>query len=181
LPPIILGAIALLAATVGTWPLVTTYLYWQWFHFTRQSYGVSRAYVRRAGVALADEKLTHWLVYLVPIWGIVYRSYEAPAMYLGSELRVIPIPFGVVAVLGTVTAALLFRVFRAINNFLRSPDVRAVGRRSAGAAGGVSGVLRDQFSPLHRGRPGVAVEAQATSGDRMIEVYRIRRAVGRLS
>src|SRR5262249_56073587 len=58
LPIVIFGAIALLAGTVGTWPLVTTYLYWQWFHFTRQSYGASRAYVRRAAVALPDAKLT---------------------------------------------------------------------------------------------------------------------------
>jgi hypothetical protein len=107
LPVLIVGTIALLAGTVGTWPLVTTYLYWQWFHFTRQSYGVSRAYVRKAGIALPDERLTHWLVYLVPIWGILYRSYQAPAMYLGSELRVIPIPYAVVAAVGIVTSALL--------------------------------------------------------------------------
>jgi hypothetical protein len=109
LPVLLLGTIALLAATVGTWPLVTTYLYWQWFHFTRQSYGVSRAYVRRAGGALEDEKLTHWLVYLVPIWGILYRSYQAPETYLGSELRVVPVPFVVVAMVGAATSALLAR------------------------------------------------------------------------
>jgi hypothetical protein len=107
LPLVILGSIALLAGTVGTWPLVTTYLYWQWFHFTRQSYGVSRAYVRKAGIALADEQLTHWLVYLVPIWGILYRSYQAPEMYLGSELRVIPVPYSVVAAFGIATSLLL--------------------------------------------------------------------------
>jgi hypothetical protein len=107
LPVLVLGSAGLVAGTVGTWPLVTTYLYWQWFHFTRQSFGISRAYMRRAGTVMRDEKLTHWLVYLVPIWGILYRSYQAPPTFVDSELRVIPVSFAVVGAVGTVTCVLL--------------------------------------------------------------------------
>src|SRR5215213_8309567 len=44
---------------VGTWILTTVYLYWQWWHYTRQSYGVSRIYQRKAGL---NNDLLHKLV-----------------------------------------------------------------------------------------------------------------------
>ena len=34
---------------VGEWLVATVYLYAQWFHYTRQSYGISRMYLRKAG------------------------------------------------------------------------------------------------------------------------------------
>ena len=33
----------------GEWLVATVYLYAQWFHYTRQSYGISRMYLRKAG------------------------------------------------------------------------------------------------------------------------------------
>ena len=36
-------------ALLGVWILPTVYLYWQWFNYTRQSYGVERIYRRKAG------------------------------------------------------------------------------------------------------------------------------------
>ena len=46
--PVLLGTLAL-AAFVGFWAVATIYLYWQWFHYTRQSWGIIRAYGRKAG------------------------------------------------------------------------------------------------------------------------------------
>ena len=50
LPVLMLGAVLLACLALGTWILTTVYLYWQWWHYTRQSYGVSRIYQRKGGV-----------------------------------------------------------------------------------------------------------------------------------
>ena len=47
--PIIVIACTIAAVFIfGSWVLPTTYLYWQWFHYTRQSYGIERMYRRKA-------------------------------------------------------------------------------------------------------------------------------------
>jgi hypothetical protein len=106
LPIIVLGAVVLLSALLGVWILATMYLYWQWWHYTRQSYGVSRIYARKAGIG--PDRVTTAMIYAVPVWGILYRSYQAPGKYLFAEVKVIPVPFWLVAVAGvfalTVTA-----------------------------------------------------------------------------
>src|SRR6185312_16178468 len=40
LPAVTIGTLAV-AYTVGVWVIVSTYFYWQWFHYTRQSWGIS--------------------------------------------------------------------------------------------------------------------------------------------
>ncbi|NJR71545.1 MAG: alpha/beta fold hydrolase, partial [Synechococcales cyanobacterium CRU_2_2] len=42
--------LAMMAAGLGLWSIVTLYLYWQWFHYTRQSWGISQVYRRKASV-----------------------------------------------------------------------------------------------------------------------------------
>ncbi|MDA0785868.1 MAG: hypothetical protein O3B37_06220 [Proteobacteria bacterium] len=107
LPLLILACVAGLAVFVGTWAIVSIYLYWQWFHFTRQSYGVARSYARRHGRALPDTQLTDWVIYAVPVCGILWRSWQAPGMYLGAELRVIAVPVELVAVALVFTTLLV--------------------------------------------------------------------------
>src|SRR4030095_13298666 len=74
---------------------------WQWWHYTRQSYGVSRIYGRKAG--LTPDRLTTATVYAIPLWGILYRSYQAPQEFIFSPLKVLPIPFWLVSIIGVVT------------------------------------------------------------------------------
>jgi len=107
LPILILICVTCLAVFVGTWVVVSIYLYWQWFHFTRQSYGVSRFYARRSGREMPDAQLTDWVIYAVPACGILWRSWQAPGMYLGAELRVIPVPAELVAVAIVFTTLLV--------------------------------------------------------------------------
>ena len=93
LPILVVGGVLLGAWVTGGWVLSTTYLYWQWFHYTRQSYGLERAYRRKTtGTAAGGEKMARWALYLLPLWGILHRSYQAPELFLGVELRVIPVP-----------------------------------------------------------------------------------------
>ena len=67
LPLIVLTVVFTACALFGGWILTTIYLYWQWWHYTRQSYGVFRIYQRKAGL---DDDLLHKLViYALPVWG----------------------------------------------------------------------------------------------------------------
>ena len=75
------------------WALATAYLYWQWFHYTRQSWGVSQVYRRKSDGLVTDSALASKLmIYLLPLWGILYRSHQDPGTFLGVELRVLPVP-----------------------------------------------------------------------------------------
>jgi hypothetical protein len=108
-PVVVVGGVLGAAALLGGWILATTYLYWQWFHYTRQSYGIERAYRRKAaGTAITgDPRLARWALYLLPLWGILYRSYQAPAAFLGVELKVLPVPRLVVTAVAVLAVAAL--------------------------------------------------------------------------
>ena len=104
--PIVFIITLALAFGVGLWTIGTIYLYWQWFHYTRQSWGVSQAYRRKSGGLVREsETLTKWAFYSLPAWGILYRSYQGSDKFLGLELRVIPIPEFVVYIAAIVTIA----------------------------------------------------------------------------
>ena len=53
--PVVVAAFTIgIALVVGEWLVATVYLYAQWFHYTRQSYGISRMYLRKAGAVPAS-------------------------------------------------------------------------------------------------------------------------------
>ena len=116
LPLIVLGLVVAAFAVFGSWVLTTAYLYWQWWHYTRQSYGVSRIYSRKSSVPI-DSTLTKLTIYAVPVWGILYRSFQAPDKYLFTQVKVLPVPNWLVVVAAifalTVTAAWISQQVRA--------------------------------------------------------------------
>jgi hypothetical protein len=106
-PVVVLLVTLTLLAVFDIWAIVTLYLYWQWFHYTRQSWGISRAYARKAGIG-GDDWLTKAAFYLLPLWGILYRSWQAPDKFLGLEVKTLPVPgiaVDIVAVAAIVCAA----------------------------------------------------------------------------
>jgi hypothetical protein len=105
LPIIVLASVLLVCLLFGAWILTTVYLYWQWWHYTRQSYGISRLYQRKAG--LDKNLLSKLIIYALPVWGILHRSYQAPDTFLFTELRVIPVPLWLVVAAGLVTVAVV--------------------------------------------------------------------------
>jgi hypothetical protein len=105
LPLIVLAGVVTACLALGIWVLTSAYLYWQWWHYTRQSYGVSRIYSRKAGLPLKD-RATTLLIYAVPLWGILYRSYQAPAKYLFADVKVFPVPFWLVVAAGVFSIIL---------------------------------------------------------------------------
>jgi hypothetical protein len=108
LPPIVLTATVGLAVGIGPWTLATIYLYWQWFHYTRQSWGISQGYRRKSGGLVTEsERLSKLAFYLLPLWGILHRSQQAPAEFLGLELRTLPVPSLLVDVVGAAALVAL--------------------------------------------------------------------------
>ncbi|MEM7170600.1 MAG: hypothetical protein AAF530_10550 [Pseudomonadota bacterium] len=93
LPFIVFAATIALAFSFGIWLIFTIYLYWQWFHYTRQSWGISQVYRRKSNGTVSESLwVTQAAFYLLPFWGIVYRSWQAPEKFLGTKIWVIPTP-----------------------------------------------------------------------------------------
>ena len=93
LPPLVLAVVMALVLGVGAWTVVTIYFYWQWFHYARQSYGISRAFRHAAGGTLPEsEWLSAAVIYLPAVWGILSRSAQNPSSFLGLPLHLMPVP-----------------------------------------------------------------------------------------
>ena len=105
LPLIVLAGVFGLCLLFGGWILTTIYLYWQWWHYTRQSYGISRIYQRKAG--LANDLLSRLIIYALPVWGILHRSFQAPDRFLFTEVKVLPVPLWLVAAAGSLTIVVI--------------------------------------------------------------------------
>lgn len=113
------GILAAMWYTGGRMIISTIYLYWQWFHYTRQSWGIARIYGRKCPPGgKVDDILTRILIYGVPLWGILYRSHQHPLRpgekFLGSDFWAIPVPdwllWGVGIVAFTGLAIWIFRL-----------------------------------------------------------------------
>lgn len=108
LPLLVAAGIALLVLGLGFWALPSLYFYWQWFHYTRQSWGVSQVYRRKAdGIPDENPLATKLVIYLVPIWGILARSAENPGSFLDMELRMLPVAPMVADLAGVAAIAAL--------------------------------------------------------------------------
>jgi len=105
LPIIVMAGVLVLCLSFGAWILTTVYLYWQWWHYTRQSYGISRLYQRKAD--LDNDLLSKLVIYALPTWGILHRSYQRPGTFLFAEVKVIPVPLWLVVAAGLVTIGVL--------------------------------------------------------------------------
>lgn len=106
--PVIALVTILLAWQVGIWVIATIYFYWQWWHYTRQSWGISRAYRRADPGGLYETGwLDHTIFYAMPTYGILLRSSENHTRFLGMEIWMLPVPDSVVELAGLATAALI--------------------------------------------------------------------------
>ena len=103
-------AIGTLAAAyfVGLWVIVSIYFYWQWFHYARQSWGISRSYRGKERSALYEDGwLDQAIFYALPVLGILYRSHQDAGLFIGLELKVIPVPAMAVHIAAVATVALI--------------------------------------------------------------------------
>jgi hypothetical protein len=84
LPFIVLAATAGVTFVGGVAALSTLYFYWQSWHYTRQSYGIARAYSRVGGRSLGVDRLSDCVVYAFPVWGLLHRVHQRPAEFFGA-------------------------------------------------------------------------------------------------
>lgn len=110
--PVLVIAGIVLAMWISNGPeiITTVYLYWQWFHYTRQSYGITRIYARKEPPqSTLDTRLTNFMLYAVPLWGILFISREHnlnPAInFLGSNFWSIPVPAALLDAVGLAALA----------------------------------------------------------------------------
>lgn len=93
LPALVAGTVTLIALATGLWGLATIYLYWQWFHYTRQSEGISKAYGGRARDRdLGDLRVSRIAFYAVPLAGILHVSARDPGTFLNMPIRTLSVP-----------------------------------------------------------------------------------------
>jgi hypothetical protein len=96
-PPIVLLATAGATWAGGVVVINTVYFYWQSWHYTRQSYGIARAYASAGGPPAARRDLvSDGVVYGFPLWGLLHRAEEQPAEFFGAPLWSPHVPHGVV-------------------------------------------------------------------------------------
>ena len=108
LVPMVALVTVLAAWQIGIWLIVTIYFYWQWWHYTRQSWGISRAYRRADPAALYEDGwLDQAIFYSMPVYGILLRSSENHSQFIGMELWALPVADAVASIAGYAAGALL--------------------------------------------------------------------------
>lgn len=107
LPPLVFAATASAAWLGGVIALNTIYFYWQSWHYTRQSYGIARAYHRSAGVDPGGDRLSDCLVFAFPLWGLLHRAHEAQPIFYGTPLWTPQVPKLLAVAAGVAAIGLL--------------------------------------------------------------------------
>ena len=86
--PLVAVVTIALVGVVGVWAIVSVYFYWQWFHYTRQSWGISRMYRGKDREAFYEDGwIDQAIFYALPVLGILYRSYQDPGKFIGLICR----------------------------------------------------------------------------------------------
>jgi len=110
-PVVVVIAVVAVGAGLGFWALTTTYLYWQWWHYSRQSWGVSRTYSVASEGRVPNHRTSQALFLAVPVWGILWRSAQGSETFLGADLWTVPVPWSVVHIAGLIAlGAVLWQV-----------------------------------------------------------------------
>jgi hypothetical protein len=111
LPPLVLAATFGLGQASGIGVLNTAYFWFQWFHTTRQSWGIAQHYRRAAGGMPNDPRwLSEVTIWSLPVVGMLHRCHQQPAKFLWMDLHLPRVP-GIVVTLAGIAAAVLIVYF----------------------------------------------------------------------
>ena len=94
LPFIVLAVVYSLYHQFGVVIITTIYFFWQWFHYTRQAYGISVFYKRKAGIqdVITPPQLDYIAIWALPIWGLVHRCAQGWDNFLSQPFWAPHIP-----------------------------------------------------------------------------------------
>jgi hypothetical protein len=68
------------------------YLYWQWYHYTRQSEGISKAYGMKSGSKnFVNNPFNRAAFYFVPLFSFIYMLGKGDDKFLGIPIFTIPL------------------------------------------------------------------------------------------
>lgn len=110
LPFLVLAGVVALYMGLGAWSVVSIYFYWQWYHYARQSYGISAFYRRKSGdvPTMTPQKLDYWIIWAVPVWGIVHRCAQGWDEFLLHPVFLPTVPLWLDVIVGVIAFSFLF-------------------------------------------------------------------------
>jgi hypothetical protein len=76
-------------------------------HYTRQSYGIARAYQRTTTNGARPDRLTTVVLFAFPAWGLLHRAHQHPAVFYGAPLYSPPVPKAAVTACGAIALCAL--------------------------------------------------------------------------
>ncbi len=107
LPPAVFAATFGIGQSLGIGVLNTAYFLFQWFHTTRQSWGIAQHYRRAGGIAEEPRWLSEVTVWALPVAGLLRRCHQQPPKFLWMELLLPRVPGPVVSVAVAAAAVLV--------------------------------------------------------------------------
>ena len=109
LPFIVVAVVGGLAFGIGIWIISTIYFFWQWYHYTRQSYGISSFYHRKSSNAPSENKLlVQSVIWAIPVWGILHRCSQGWDEFLFHPIWLPAVPEYVATTAGFLAMSLVF-------------------------------------------------------------------------
>lgn len=106
--PAVAVGVVLTAMLAGAWVVTTIYLHWQWWHYTRQSEGISKAYMgKNRPKQFGNPLIIRAAFWAVPIATFLALSNRSPGQFLFFSLRTLPVPDAVLYVAALIAGALV--------------------------------------------------------------------------
>ena len=106
LPLFVLLAVSGIGITIGVVAIVTIYLFWQWFHYTHQAWGIAAFYKRKAGIKpSSNPKLDEAVFWSIPVWGILNRCSQGWDQFLFLPVWMPSVPIIVTNIAGVLACA----------------------------------------------------------------------------
>ena len=109
LPVIVLAGTIGLYFTLGIWAIVTVYFFWQWYHYTRQAYGISVFYRKKSGLpkGATPDRLEHAALWAFPIWGLTHRCAQGWDQFLFQDFWTPSLPMEASALVGSLAVIIV--------------------------------------------------------------------------
>ena len=119
LPLIVAAGVIFLYYVFGAWVIATTYFFCQWFHYTRQAYGIEVFYRRKSKqLPQKNTVLSLLAIWSIPIWGLLHRCSQGWKEFLSIELYMPTVPEWLVTTAGVVAiTSVFFWIVSKINEY----------------------------------------------------------------